>query len=120
MKTKRLVAAFAIGGGVLGGALAVSSPAWAACSNSAATPTSGLVSVGTRAGCAGSSVNFQVNFEKDVALLPDLPVAYKYTTFQNGTLSVTGNCSAGKGSYYTWVIVNGSGNVESPRKSLCY
>ncbi|GAA2713123.1 hypothetical protein [Actinoplanes palleronii] len=119
MNLRAALAVGAMGLGTVGGILVVSAPAWAACSVSAAKPTSGHVSKGTRSGCAGAAVNFEVRFEKDVAFLPDLPVAYTYTTFQNGSLSVTGNCGAGNGEYYTWVLQNGSSAVESPRVTQC-
>jgi hypothetical protein len=120
MRARTVVAASALVVGVTGGVAAVSSPAWAACGVSAAPVTAGLVATGTRSGCAGSTVDFQVRFSKDVTLLPDLYIVIDWRTFQNGTLSVTGNCSAGRGSYYTYVLVNGSGVVESPRRDRCY
>lgn len=119
MKLRTVVVTVSLGAGVLGGAVAVSSPAWAACSNSAFEVTTSMVAKGTRDGCAGSNVDFEVRLAEDLPFLPDPVVANKWTTFQNGTLSVTGDCRLRNGEYYTWVLVNGSSNVESPRRNRC-
>jgi hypothetical protein len=79
-----------------------------------------MVATGTRSGCAGANVNFEVRLMKNVVAFPDAPVANAWKTPQNGSVSAHGDCRLGKGTYYTWVLTNGRSTIESKRRDLCY
>lgn len=120
MNLRKLVATLTLGAATVGGAVAVSSPAQAACTLSAYRVTAGyLMATGERSGCAGSSVIMEVRFTKQVSLLPD-PFLWNRATLQNGTVSRQGDCRFGGPSlYYTWVVINGDDDLESPRDTRC-
>jgi hypothetical protein len=119
MRASAFLVASVLGFGTAGAVVAIAAPAWAACSVSAFDVTTSLVAKGTRSGCTGYVVTFEVRNAKDQAFLPDPIVASKWKDFENGTLSVTGNCNLGNGRYYTWVLQDGSSANESGRRTRC-
>jgi ABC-type amino acid transport substrate-binding protein len=117
---KKLIAAIAVGAGVAAGAVAVSSPAWAACGLGADAPTSGMLSIGSRFECGGT-VTLTVRMAKDVSFATDPYYQNQQANFGNGDLSTQGACLQfpGAGYYYTWTISSSGNEVESGRVARC-
>lgn len=104
------------------GGVAFTSPAWAdaqACGLGADNPNSNNDGTGSRSGCSGT-VTLTVLVNKDVSLLPD-PTAgvISRSGFLNGSLMANGDCSHGRGSYYTETRSSSGNKIQSGRVTRC-
>jgi len=118
VSVKKLVASLALGVGMIGGFVAVSSPAWAACGLGVDVPTSSMVTDGSRTDCGGT-VTLRVRTAKDVPFSFDPYHQSTYYNFGNGTAKDYGNCNNGAGSYYGWVLSSTGNEIESGRVGRC-